>query len=302
MLAPTKRNENPVNLEMVWQNEEPLVVRELAPNEEAEVLEFLRERAEHTFGMAGFIGSNGLVSPHNRGVFFGCRNPRGELKAVALIGHFILFEARTEASIRAIAGIARNYTNAKMLLGDQEQVELFWQYYSEGGQPARLQCRERLYAIQEAPAVDEPVTGLRLARMDDLDIIVPAHAESAFLDSGENPLEKDADGFRARCARRIEQGQTWVWVEEDVLRFKAEIITDTEEVIYLEGVWVDQRERGKGYGRRCLSDLTRRLLERSRNVCLLVNEQFEGAQAFYEKTGYTYSGSFDTIFLKHMTN
>ena len=302
MLATTKWNEKAVSSGLMWQDEEPLVVQELTPDEEAEVLEFLRARAEHTFGMLGFIGTNGLVSPHNRGIFFGCRNQRGELKAVALIGHFILFEARTEASIRAIAKIAKDYPSAKMLLGDQEQVEIFWQSYSEGGQPVRLQCRERLYAIQEAPAVGEPVSGLRLARMDDLDLIVPAHADSAFLDSGENPLETDAEGFRARCARRIEQGQTWVWIEAGVLRFKAEVITDTEEVIYLEGVWVDQRERGKGYGRRCMSELTRRLLERSKNVCLLVNEHFEGAQAFYEKTGYTCSGSFDTIFLKHMAN
>src|SRR5881227_3097578 len=122
MLAATQWNEKAVSSGLMWQDEEPLVVQELTPDEEAEVLEFLRARAEHTFGMLGFIVSNGLVSPHNRGIFFGCRNQRGELKAVALIGHFILFEARTEASIRAIAKIAKDYPSAKMLLGDQDQV------------------------------------------------------------------------------------------------------------------------------------------------------------------------------------
>ena len=279
-----------------------LSIRELLPEEEPEVLAFLRERAEHTFGMAGFIQGNGLVSPHNRGTFFGCRDRRGHLQAVALVGHFILFDARTEESIQAIAEVAKLVTSAKMLLGEQDHVQLFWQYYNEGGQPVRLQCREFLYTIQEAP---EPVTApsaLRLARIEELDLIIPAHAETALAESGEDPLEKDAAGFRARCARRIEQGQTWVWIEDGKLLFKAEVMSQTEDVAYLEGVWVNHQERRQGYGRRCLVELTGRLLQETDSVCLLVNEAFTGPQKFYEKVGYAVSGVYDTIFMKQTFN
>ncbi len=53
---------------------EPLIVEELRAEQETEVMEFLGERPSHTFGMTGFIRSNGLVSPHNQGAFYGCRN------------------------------------------------------------------------------------------------------------------------------------------------------------------------------------------------------------------------------------
>jgi uncharacterized protein len=280
----------------------PLVAEALKAEDKAEVLGFLGERPEHTFGMAGFIHNNGVVSPHNRGTFYGCRNQNGELEGVALIGHFILIEARSEASIAAFAQTAKTYANATMLLGEAETVQCFWNYYADGGQATRLYCRELLFTQQTPIEATAPVAGLRLARAEDLDLIVPAHAASAEAESGENPLATDAEGFRARCRRRIEQGATWVWIEDGVLKFKAEVITDTVDVIYLEGVWVDAGERGKGYGMRCLSQLSREFLKRSGSVCLLVNERFTGAQAFYKRAGFNLISTYDTIFLKSNCN
>lgn len=276
---------------------EPVVIERLAAEHEAEALGFLSERPSHTFGMCGFIRRNGLVSPHNRGSFYGCRDEAGQLVGVALIGHFILFETRNDAATEAFARFAQNYPNASMLLGEQDKVDTFWNCYSDGGQAARLSCRELLMESLRPAAVEEEVKGLRLATLDDLDLIVPAHAQSAFEESGVNPLDIDPEGFRSRCARRIEQAQTWVWVEEGRLFFKADVITDTSEVIYLEGVWVDPAERGKGYGLRCMSQLTQELLKRTKAVCLLVNEKFQAAQSLYEKAGYRLVSYYDTIFL-----
>src|SRR6266851_1145487 len=68
---------------------------ELTEEERNEVLAFLAERPVHTVCIAGFIRDNGLVSPFNRGTFYGCRNSDGRLEGVALIGHATLIEART---------------------------------------------------------------------------------------------------------------------------------------------------------------------------------------------------------------
>ena len=277
---------------------EPVVVEKLARENEAEVLEFLGERPSHTFGMCGFIRSNGIVSQHNRGAFYACRDEAGNLQGVALIGHFILLETRSDAAIEAFARLAQEHSNAHMLLGEQGVVERFWNYYCDGGQDARLSCRELLLEKRWPVAVEENVSGLRLATIEDLDLVVPAHAQLAFNESGVNPLETDPEGVRARCARRIEQGQTRVLVEDGKLVFKTEVITDTPEVIYLEGVWVDPDERGKGYGLRCMSQLTQELLKRTRAVCLLANENFHAAQRFYKKAGYRLVSYYDTIFLK----
>jgi predicted GNAT family acetyltransferase len=277
---------------------ESLVLEALTAEEEPEVMAFLNERSGYTFGMAGFIRSNGLVSPHNRGTFYACRDHERRLQGVALIGHYILFEARCDAAIEAFARLAQECRNAHMLLGEQDKVEVFWRCYAEQGQTLRLAGREMLLEQSWPIDVKETVNVLRLANLDDLELVVPAHAQLAFDESGVNPLVNDPDGFRARCARRIENGQTWVWVEGGRLIFKTEVISDTPEVAYLEGVWVDPAARGKGYGLRCMSQLVRRLLTKSASVCLLVNEKFEDSQRFYKKAGFKFIGFFDTIFLK----
>lgn len=281
---------------------EPLIVEELRAEQEAEVMEFLGERPGHTFGMTGFIRANGLVSPHNQGAFYACRGENGQLQGVALIGRYILLETRSDAVIEAFARLAQDCRTAHMLLGEQEQVETFWDYYGDGGQAARRYCRELLFELRWPVEVREAAAGLRLATLDDLELVVPAHAQSAFDESGIDPLKENPEAFRKRCARRIEQGQTWVLVEEGRLMFKAEVLTDTPEVVYLEGVWVAPAERGKGVGLRCLSELSRDLLSRTRSVCLLVNERFQAAQSFYKKVGYKFTSHYDTIFLTQEVN
>jgi predicted GNAT family acetyltransferase len=262
-----------------------------------EVLAFLAERPLHTAIMAGWIRDNGVVSPLNRGTYYGCRDDRGRLQGVALIGHATLFDARSDAALAAFAQFAKSCTNAHMLLGEKEQVARFWEYYSDGGQaPARI-CRELLFEQRWPVEVREAVEAMRLATSDDLELVMPVQAEMAYEESGVNPLEKDPQGFRSRCARRIEQGRTWVWVEEGRLIFKAEVVSDTPEVSYLEGVWVSPEERGNGFALRCMSQLTRTLLNRAPSVSILVNEQNHGALQLYRRAGFKLMDYFDTIFL-----
>lgn len=276
----------------------PLMVEELTAEQQAEVMDFLRERPTHTFGMAGFIRRNGLVSSHNRGRFYGCRGADGQLQGVALIGYYILFETRSDAAIEAFASLAQECRTAHMLLGEQDEVEAFWGYYAERGQEPRRFCRELLLEQTWPIEIGEAVPQLRLAGLDDLDAIVPAHAQLALDESGIDPLATDPEAFRERCARRIAEGQTWVWVDKGKLIFKADVITDTTEVVYLEGVWVDSSERGKGHGFNCMSQLSREILKRTRSICLLVNERFDAAHRFYRKAGFKVIGHYDTIFLK----
>lgn len=119
----------------------------------------------------------------------------------------------------------------------------------------------------------------------------------AFDESGVNPMDRDPEGFRKRCARRIEQGRSWVLVENNRLTFKAEVVSDTPEVTYLEGVWIHPDERGQGLGLRCMSQLARNLLMRTKALCLLVNNENVPAHRFYKQAGYKLRGIYDTIFL-----
>lgn len=269
----------------------------LHAEQETEVLNFLAQRPLHTVTLVGFIRDNGLVSPLNRGTFYGCRNRKGELEGVALIGHATLLETTTDRALEAFAEIAQKQPGTHMIMGEQQRIDEFWSYYSEGGQEMRLACRELLFELRCPIEVREEIPGLRLATLDDLDLIMPVHAQMAFDESGVNPLERDPEGFRKRCARRIEQGRTWVMIEDGQLAFKADIISDTPAVTYLEGVWTAQERRGQGFSLRCLSQLARTLLSRTQSICLLVNEQNQAAHYLYKRAGYKLRGIYDSIFL-----
>ena len=273
-------------------------VIELTEEDRNEVLAFLAERPIHTVCLVGFIRDNGLISLHNRGTFYGCRNSEGRLEGVALIGHATLIEARTARAMKEFSLVAQGFQHTHMILGETEKVEQFWNYYADEGQDMRLACREMLFEVRQAMQVREEVEGLRRATLDDLDQIAPVQAGMAEDESGVNPLETDPEGFRARCARRIEMGRVWVLEEGGTLIFKADVQADTPDVIYLEGVWVNPTERGKGFGRKCMRQLCQDLLSRTKSVCVLVNEENERAHTFYRMCNFKVRGVYDSIFLR----
>ncbi|HEX5707648.1 MAG TPA: GNAT family N-acetyltransferase [Pyrinomonadaceae bacterium] len=273
-------------------------VEALDESHREEILRFLSERPLHTVYMSGLVRDNGVQSPFNRGTFYGCRDAAGALEAVALVGHATLIEARTESSVAAIAEFAQRGTRLHMLLGEQERIEQFWHYYSPGGRAPRRFAREMLFEKSWPAEVCEPVPALRQANMGDLDVVVAAHARMAFDESGINPLETDPEGFRLRCARRVGQGRVWVVVERGRLLFKADVVSETPEVVYLEGVYVAPEERGRGLGRRCLSQLCNDFLSRAGSVALLVDERNDPAAQFYRSAGFKLRSFYDTIFLR----
>lgn len=276
---------------------EAVKVERLANSDELEVLRFLAQRPIHTVTLMGLIHDNGIVSPFNRGTFYGCRDLMGQLEGVALVGHATLMETVSDRALAALAQVARECPNTHMIMGEKERVADFWSHYSEAGRRQRLACREWLFELSWPVEAREPVQGLRRANMAELDLVMPIQAELAFAESGVNPLEIDPQGFRERCRRRIDQGRTWVVVDNGVLLFKADVVSKTNEVVYLEGIWVRDDYRHTNISTRVMSELMRRLLEETKSICLLVNEKNELAHGFYRKCGFHFRATYETIFL-----
>lgn len=272
----------------------------LVNKDEREVLEFLAQRPIHTVTMMSMIHDNGIVSPLNRGTFYGCRDANGKLEGVALVGHATLMETVSDRALAALAQVAQQCTNTHMIMGEKERVADFWGHYAAAGRQQRFACREWLYELSWPIEAREPVAGLRRAKSAELELVMPVQAELAFVESGVNPLQVDPEGFRKRCLRRIEQGRTWVVVENGKLIFKADVISRTREVNYLEGIWICEERRADGAGLRFMSDLMRRLLEETKSICLLVNETNKLAQSFYRKCGFHFRATYETIFLPRM--
>ena len=275
-----------------------LPIQALGNRHRTEVLDFLGARPEHTFVMSGWIHDNGLASPLNRGNFYGYRNKIGRLEGVALVGHVTLFETNSESALSAFARLVQGSPNANVVMGEEKGVSRFLNYYADRQPGPRLISREMVFEQRCKQQLGESVPGLRLATGNEIELVTKVHAEMAVEQTGVNPLEVDPEGFRRRCARRVEQGRVWISVDGDRLEFKADVIVDLPDVTYLEGIYVTPERRGNGFGARCMRQLTNTLLDRSKSVCLIIKEQNSAARACYQKAGYNVRDYYQVLFLQ----
>jgi predicted GNAT family acetyltransferase len=126
---------------------------------------------------------------------------------------------------------------------------------------------------------------MRAATVADLDLLLPACAAAHHEELGVDPLRRDPDGFRWRTRTQIEEGRSWLWAENGVIRFKAEASAWTPQAVQLQQVWTDPPARQQGFAGRALRDLIRLLLERTPTVCLFVRAENVAAIRLYESVG-----------------
>ena len=274
----------------------------LTHGSEAEALEFLSARPIHSVVMSSFIRDNGLVSDLNRGRFYSYRARGGRIEGIALVGHATLFETNSDAALAAFARLVHYSENVHVIVGEDAKVQQFWRHFIAGGNVPHQVGRELLLERRSPMLSSETwntVHGLRLATLEDLSIVMTTHARMACEELGlVDPIVADPKGFPERCARRIRQRRVWVLIENGSLVFKADIVADTPDAIYLEGIYVNPQKRGQGYGLSCLAELSRSLLKRTGSICLLVNDRNHKAHSFYRRAGFRLQGRYTTIFLQ----
>lgn len=265
---------------------QPLTAQRLTTKDQPEVRSFLAKRPLQTFGLLGLIADNGLVSPHNRGDFYAYRGAENQLEGVALIGYNTIIDACSEAAIQVFAELAKTVVDPFLILGQEQQIDRFIEHYAD----ALYQCtaidRYWLFRHRGTPDNRNPLADLRRATLNDLEMVAQAHNQCGIEETGMDSLALDTEGFTARCARRIERGRTWVWIDNQRLKLKLDVITATREIAYLESLWVHPEERGKGYGTRLLNQVSEALLKTSASVCLLARENNHRAHLLYWKADY----------------
>jgi RimJ/RimL family protein N-acetyltransferase len=220
------------------------------------------------------------VARRGLGRFIALENADGEVDALCHVGANLVPSGHGSAVFAEAA--ARG--SSRMIIGEEGAVTELWEAsrallpeprVDRPGQP--------VYALETAP---EPGgTGVRPATEDDLDRLLPACAAAHELELGVDPLARDPDGFRWRTLAQIEEGRSWVWLEDDVVRFKAEASAWTPTAVQLQQVWVDPAVRGRGYAKRALADLCRLLLETTPLVTLFVRAENAPAIALYDSIG-----------------
>jgi ribosomal protein S18 acetylase RimI-like enzyme len=173
---------------------------------------------------------------------------------------------------------------ARMIIGEERAVDELWAA-AEARLPLPRDDRpgQPVYTLEQPPAPGE--TGLRAATGRDLELLVPACSTAHREEIGIDPLRRDPEGFRWRTRSQIEDGRSWLWLEDGVILFKAEASAWTPSAVQLQQVWVDPQARNRGYAQRGMRDLCRLLLERVPTVCLFARPDNLRAIRVYEKIG-----------------
>ncbi|HEY3541049.1 MAG TPA: GNAT family N-acetyltransferase, partial [Gaiellaceae bacterium] len=173
---------------------------------------------------------------------------------------------------------------ARMIIGEETAVSELWDAAAyRMPTPRDDRPGQPVYRLDEAPQPGE--TGLRPATLADLERLVPACAAAHYEEIGIDPLRRDPDGFRWRTRAQIEEGRSWLWLEDDVILFKAEASAWTPSAVQLQQVWVDPDARRRGYAARAMRDLCRVLLEQVPTVCLFVRPENAPALHLYDSIG-----------------
>ena len=184
-------------------------------------------------------------------------------------------EAFADATVRG---------QARMIIGEEQAVGDLWAAARDRmPRPRDDRPGQPVYMIEGPPEPGD--TGLRRATAGDLALLVPACAAAHREEIGIDPLARDPEGFRWRTRAQVEEGRSWIWLEDGVIRFKAEASAWTPAAVQLQQVWVDPVSRNRGDAKRALRDLCRLLLEQVPAVCLFVRPENAAAIKVYEATG-----------------
>jgi RimJ/RimL family protein N-acetyltransferase len=185
-------------------------------------------------------------------------------------------------------------SGSRMIIGEEAAVDDLWTVAAPLLRPPRAdRPHQPVYAISEPPAAGQ--SGLRPARLDDLELLVPVCAAAHAEELGVDPLKQDAESFRLRTHIQIVDGRSWLWVEQGIILFKAEVSAWTPWAVQVQQVWVDPQARGHGYGARGMRDLCRLLLEKTPTVTLFVRSENVPALALYESVGMQLVGHYRSL-------
>jgi ribosomal protein S18 acetylase RimI-like enzyme len=172
----------------------------------------------------------------------------------------------------------------RMIVGEERAVGELWGAVSSR-LPAPLDDRpgQPVYVVETPPAAGR--SGLRRARLTDLELLVPACAAAYLEEVGVDAHRRDPALSEWRTRAQIEAGRSWLWTEGSRILFKAEASAWTEHAVQLQQVWVEPGLRGRGYAKQALADLLGLLLESTPAVCLFVRPDNSPAIGLYESLG-----------------
>ncbi|QFG68936.1 GNAT family N-acetyltransferase [Ornithinimicrobium pratense] len=273
-------------------------VRACGPVDVERALEICAEDPVNNVFVAARILESGLVG--TRGPLFAYAS--GEDRALVWCSaNVVPVQAGPRALGALAAKVVKRRATASSLFGPADQVlDLWGRLERHWGQAREIRARQLVLTTRTAPStLGIPVDpAVRLARMDDLDLLVPAAAAMFTEEIGYPPYRGNGMAYRRGVAGLIEQGRSLVRVEDGQVVFKADLGSVALGVAQVQGVWVHPDRRGKGLAAPAMAAVIEHAIAHvAPVVTLYVNDFNERAVATYHRVGMEQTGTFATVLL-----
>ena len=274
-------------------------VRALGLQDVEAALEVCRRDPVTNVFVAARILESGLAG--TRGPLFSYESG-GERALCWCSANVVPVEAHSSRAVAALAAkVVRRRAWASSVFGPADQVlDLWGRLVRHWGVPREIRDNQLVMTMSQSPAaLGQPLDpDVRVARRDELDIVVPAAAAMFTEEIGYPPYQGSGVAYRQGIATLVERGHCLVRVEDGEVVFKADLGSVALGVAQVQGVWVHPRWRGRGLAAPAMAAVVEHTLQHvAPVVTLYVNDFNEPAVATYRRVGFVQTGTFATILL-----
>ncbi|EID53233.1 GNAT family N-acetyltransferase [Saccharomonospora xinjiangensis] len=222
----------------------------------------------------------------------------GGLQGLCFAGPNLIPLRGNSAALRSFADRALRRPRAcSSLVGPADEVLGLWDELADEWGPAReVRPDQPLMALDDDPVIP-PDPAVRQVRPEEIDVYYPAAVAMFREEVGIDPRLGDGGaGYRARVTELVAAGRAFARFERGEVVFKAEIGAMSETVGQIQGVWVNPRHRGRGFGAAGTAAVADHLVRGlGRVASLYVNSFNAPAIAAYRRAGFRQVGRYATV-------
>ncbi len=243
------------------------------------------------------IRATGLDPSRLGGQLWGYTDGGGALSALCYSGaNLVPVEAGPDA-VAAFAAKARMQgRRCTSIVGPAGAVSQLWSLLAPSWDAPRDVRPVQPVLAMSVPSAIEPDPRVRMVRLGELDVLLPACIAMFTEEVGVSPVGADGGAaYRARMADLIGAGRSFARIDDGKVIFKAEIGAVTPHACQVQGVWVPPDERGRGHAVRGMAAVVQAALRLAPVVTLYVNDFNAPARAAYRHVGFTQAGTFMSV-------
>jgi len=269
----------------------PIAIDRLGPLDVPEVIRFLDEDPVVNVYLLALVLRDALARPRDE--WWAARRA-GHMTALVHMGAgsgAVLPFGDDDEALRALGRMAAGRLDLLparfQVIGPALAVDHLRACFPGPTPPPRLERRQLYLALAaDLRHAIAPLPELRQARREDYAMLYESGAALRAEELLEDPRDVDAIAYARRVEEDCRDGFTYVWRDARGLVFRASVSALTADAAQVSGVWTAPEHRGHGIATRALAELCSRLLARSREVCLFVNDFNAPALAVYRRIGF----------------